>query len=230
MSDRIPYHLGIIIDGNRRWAKEKGLPGFEGHRQGLNNLRRLGDYILKKGVKVLTIFCFSTENWGRAKREVSYLMRLFGDSLSKRHVESYHKRGIKIQIIGQRDRLPKTLQKRIEAVEDLTRNNKEGFLNLAISYGGRADLLQAVKKIIKQKIASDQIDEDLIAKNLWAYGLPDPDFIIRTGGEMRLSNFLTWQSVYSELYFTPKYWPSFAEKDLDQALEEYARRERRFGK
>jgi len=227
---KIPNHLGIIIDGNRRWARERGLPTLEGHRRGLNKLKEIGEWALRKGVKILTVFCFSTENWNRSKTEVSYLMRLFSQSLSKKTVNEYHKKGIKIQIIGQKERLSRSLQKKIKEAEELTKNNKKGILNLAISYGGRPEIMEAVKKIVEKRIPASKITEDLINQNLWTKGLPYPDLIIRTGGEMRLSNFLTWQSAYSEFYFSKKYWPAFTEKDLDRALLDYSRRQRRFGR
>lgn len=227
---KIPYHLGIIIDGNRRWAKKRGLPVLEGHRRGLGKIKKIGDWVRKKGVKILTIYAFSTENWNRSKNEVSYLMKLIAGALSKRNINQYHKKGIKIQVIGQKERLSKALQNRIKKAEELTKNNKEVILNLAISYGGRPEIIQAVKNIIEKKIPADRITEDLINQNLWTNGLPYPDLIIRTGGERRLSNFFTWQSAYSELYFTQKYWPAFTEKDLDEAFEDYSHRQRKFGR
>lgn len=230
IKQKIPYHLGIIIDGNRRWAKEQGLPTFEGHRRGLNSLKRIGEYALKKGVKILTFFCFSTENWGRTRVEVSYLMKLFENTFSKKNTNDLDKKGIKLQVIGQKERLSKNLQKKIKKTEELTKNNQKGFLNLAISYGGRPEIVRAFQEILKKQVPIEKITEDLINQNLWTAGSPHPDLIIRTGGEQRLSNFLTWQSAYSELYFTKKYWPAFTEKDLDAALEDYSQRERRFGK
>jgi len=227
---KVPFHLGIIIDGNRRWAEKKGLPFFEGHRKGLNNVERIGDWCAKKGIRILTLYTFSTENWERSKKEVSYLMRLLTESLSRKNIQKLHKKKIKLQIIGQKERLPQTLQKRIKEAEELTKNNKERVLNLAISYGGRPEIIQAVKNIIKKKIPANKITEDLINKNLWTAGLPYPDLIIRTGGVQRLSNFLTWQSAYSEFYFTKKFWPEFTERDLDKALLDFSRRERRFGR
>jgi len=227
---KIPFHLGIILDGNRRWAKEKGLPSFEGHRKGLNNVQKIGDYCAKKGIKILTLYTFSTENWKRSKREISYLMKLFAESLGKKNLQELHKKEIKLQIIGQKEKLPQALQERIKEAEKLTKNNKKRILNLAISYGGRIEIIQAVKNIIKKKIPVNKITEELINNNLWTTGLPYPDLIVRTGGVQRLSNFLTWQSAYSEFYFTKKFWPEFTEKDLDKALLDFSLRERRFGK
>ena len=227
---KIPFHLGIIIDGNRRWAKNKGLFSLEGHRKGLDNVQKIGDYCTKKGVKILTLYTFSTENWKRSKKEVSYLMKLLVKSLSKKNIQEFHKKKIKLQIIGQKERLPQALQKKIKEAEELTKNNKERILNLAISYGGRPEIIQAVKNIIKKKVPANKITEDLINKNLWTAGLPYPDLIIRTGGAQRLSNFLTWQTAYSEFYFIKKFWPEFTEEDLDKALLDFSLRERRFGK
>ena len=229
-SKKIPFHLGIIIDGNRRWAEKKGLPFFEGHRRGLDNVQKIGDYCTKKGIKILTLYTFSTENWKRSKKEVSYLMRLLAGSLSKKNIQEFHEKKVKLQIIGQKERLPQFLQEKIKGAEELTKNNKERILNLAISYGGRIEIIEAVKNIIKKKIPANKITEDLINKNLWTAGLPYPDLIIRTGGAKRLSNFLTWQSAYSEFYFTKKFWPEFTEEDLDKALLDFSHRDRRFGK
>jgi undecaprenyl diphosphate synthase len=230
MQEKIPYHLGIIIDGNRRWAKKKGLPTLEGHRRGYDNIKKIGEKAWEKGVKIITIYCFSTENWNRKKEEVDYLMNLLYISLGRKEIDYYHKKGIKIRVIGEKEKLPNNIRKKIEETEKLTENNKNGVLNLAISYGGRSEIIQAVKNIIKQNISADKINEEIISSNLYTKGLPDPDLIIRSGGEQRLSNFLTWQSVYSELYFTDKYWPDFGENDLDNAFKNYSIRDKRYGK
>jgi len=222
-----PYHLAIIIDGNRRWAKKIGLPSFFGHKKGLDNVIKIGGYCLKMGVKILTLYCFSTENWNRSKSEVNYLMNLLAKTLNKDNIDKFNKKGVKIQVIGQKERLPSFLQERIEQAEKETKNNKKGILNLAISYGGRPEIVQAVKDIIKKKLP---ITEKSINNNLWTKDLPDPDLIIRTSGEQRLSNFLTWQAAYSELYFPKKYWPDFTKKDLDKAFKDYSSRTRRFGR
>jgi len=230
MSEKIPFHLGIIVDGNRRWAKKRGLPSFEGHRRGLDGVNKIGEWCRKRGVKILTLYIFSTENWNRSKKEVSYLMKLLEIALSKKNTKELFQKGIKLQVIGQRERLPKSLQRKIEEAGELTKKSEKGILNLAVSYGGRPEIIQAIKNIIKNKIPANKITEDLINKNLWTANLPEPDLIIRTGGVQRLSNFLTWQSIYSELYFTEKYWPEFTEKDLDEALLDYSYRQRRFGR
>ena len=228
---KVPHHLAIIIDGNRRWAKKRGLPVFEGHRRGLEKVKKIVEWCREKGTKVLTLFAFSTENWSRPKREINHLMRLLGEALAKKNLKEAHKKGVKIQVIGQRNRLPKFLQKIIEKAENLTKNNKEGVLNIALSYGGRAEIVDAIRKMMKgNPKPPKRINEKLVEKYLWTANLPHPDLIIRTADEHRLSNFLLWQAAYSELYFSKKYWPDFTEKDLDKAFKTYANRQRRFGK
>lgn len=227
---KVPYHLVLFPDGNRRWARKRKLPALEGHSVGRRNFERILTHCQKRGVKVLTVFGFSSENWKRSKEEVNFLMKLFEKHLSdKEGIKRLLKEKVKVKIIGQKERLSKSLQKVIEKVENLTKNNKKFQLNLAVSYGGRWDITQAIKKIIKKKIPIKKINEKLIEKYLTTAGLPAPDLVIRAGGEKRLSNFVLWQTAYSELYFSKKLWPDFSKKDLDRALEEYARRERRFG-
>jgi len=223
--NQLPYHLAIILDGNRRWAKERGLPVFEGHRKGLETVKRIINYCKEKGIKILTLFVFSTENWKRGREEVNYLMKLAQKAISN-HFKHLHKNKIRVRVIGQRETLPKSLQKEITKIEKLTKDNKEMTVNFALSYGGRAEIVEAVKKIIEKKIPSQKISENTIKENLWT---SDVDLIIRTGKEQRISNFLIWQAAYSELYFYPKYWPDFTEKDLDLALLDHAQRQRRFG-
>ncbi len=227
---KIPYHIGFIVDGNRRWARAKGLPTFEGHRRGYDKLKKVGKWCKEKGVKILTVYVFSAENWNRSKDEVSYLMRLLKRALSEKEIDHFHKEGVKLQVIGQKERLAKPLQEVIKKAEAKTKKNKEGIFILAISYGGYVDILEAIKKIVKKKIPPEKITEKVVSQNLWTAGLPYPDLIIRTSGEQRLSGFLTWQSAYSELYFYKKHWPDFSEKDLDKALKDYSHRQRRFGK
>jgi len=226
MTKNIPYHLGIILDGNRRWAKERGLPAFEGHKRGLEVVKNVIKWCKEKGIKILTLFVFSTENWKRTKIEVNFLMKLAKFAIND-NLEELRKEGVKIRVIGQREKLPIFLTKAIVKAEELTKNNEEMVLNFALSYGGRAEILQAIKNIIEKKIPLEKINEDVIKENLRT---SDVDLIIRTGKEQRLSNFLLWQSAYSELYFSPKYWPDFTEKDLDKALTDYNNRQRRFGK
>jgi len=226
MTKKVPYHLGIILDGNRRWAKEKGLPSFEGHKKGLETVKKVIKWAKEKGIKILTLFVFSTENWNREKKEVDYLMRLAKLAIGH-NLKDIHKKDIKVKIIGQREKLPAFLQTAVEKAENLTKNNKIMILNFALSYGGRAEIIEAVKNIIKNKIPPEKIDEKVIKDNLWT---SDVDLIIRTGKEKRISNFLVWQSAYSELYFLDKYWPDFSKSDLERALEEYNLRQRRFGR
>lgn len=221
-----PNHLGIILDGNRRWAKENGLPFFEGHRKGLEVAKKIINYCKEKGVKTLTLFVFSTENWKRAKKEIDFLMALGHKALTN-DFEEYAQGGVRIKVIGQREELPKNLQREIAEVEELTKNNREMTLNLALSYGGRTEIVEAIKNILRKKISPQKVTEEVIKDNLWT---SDVDLVIRTGKEQRISNFLIWQAAYSELYFCPKYWPDFNEKDLDEALLEYSSRQRRFGK
>jgi undecaprenyl diphosphate synthase len=223
----IPYHLGIILDGNRRWARERGLPALEGHRRGLETIKKVIKWCKERGVKTLTLFVFSTENWKRTKKEVNFLMGLVRKAIDETYLKELHKEGIKVKIIGRKESLPNFLQETIKKAEELTKNNKEMVLNFALSYGGRAEILQAIKNIIEKKVPTKKITEETIKENLWT---SDVDFIIRTGKEQRLSNFLIWQAAYSELYFSKKYWPDFTEKDLDKALTEYVQRQRRFGR
>ena len=219
--------MGIIVDGNRRWAREKGLPVFEGHRKGLKTIEKAIIWSKKRGIKILTLFVFSTENWKRSTKEISCLMRLFKQAFGKKNIQKIHKEGIRVQVIGQKEKLAGTLQKLIKETEDLTKNNREMTLNFALSYGGRWEIVQAFKNILKKNIPAEEITEDVISQNLWT---SDLDLIIRTGKEQRISNFLIWQAAYSELCFFKKYWPDFTEKDLDEALLDFSCRQRRTGK
>ncbi len=228
MNNKIPYHLGLIIDGNRRWAKKRNLPIFKGHKKGLQNLEDMGDYLLEKGVKILTVYVFSYENWKRTEKEINFLMKLLISALSNSTVKKMNKKEIRIKVVGNKDKLSKDIKERIKKAEELTKDNNRGVLNLAVSYSGRIEIIDAIKKIIKDNISSKKLTEDLFEDYL--YLKESPDLIIRTGGEKRLSNFLTWQSAYSELYFSDKLWPSFTKKDIDDALNDYAKREKRFGK
>lgn len=225
----IPNHIVLFPDGNRRWAKQKGIQVLEGHMQGYKNLLNFSEWCKNRGVKVLTAFGFSTENWNRTKQEVDYLMNLLEKCLVD-NLEKYNKEGVKVRVIGQKERLPKSLQEAIKTTEKATENNSKLFLNLAISYGGKWDILQAIKRIVEDKIPTDKIDENLFESYLSTTRLPSPDFIVRAGGEKRMSNFVLWQAAYSELYFSQKLWPEFTEQDLDEALAEFDRRTRRFGK
>lgn len=224
---QIPQHLGVIIDGNRRWAREKGLPDFMGHKEGLKKVQELIQWCRDREVKILTLFVFSTENWNRSKTEVNYLMKLFQQSFSKKNIQKFNKEGIRIQVIGQRERLSEVLKKSISDVETLTANNNKIIVNFALSYGGRMEITEAVKNIFRQNIPLGQITENLISQNLW---MPDVDLIIRTGKEQRISNFLIWQLAYAELVFYKKYWPDFTENNLDEIFTDFSKRQRRFGR
>ena len=221
-----PRHLGIIMDGNRRWAKTHNLPALEGHRRGAQTLKNIALAAKRKGIKTLTFFCFSTENWQRSKSEVDYLMDLIHEMFATR-MNELQKEQIKITVIGQKDKLPKKVSKEIDIVEEETKHNAGMTLNLALSYGGRAEIVDAVKKLIKSGVDPEKITEETVKENLWT---SDVDLIVRTGGEQRSSGFLLWQAAYSEFLFVKKYWPDFDENDLDAALAEYASRQRRFGR
>jgi undecaprenyl diphosphate synthase len=234
MMNNIPSHVVLFPDGNRRWAKERNLDTLEGHRAGYEKLMPFCTWCKNRGTKVVTAYGFSSENWNRTEREVSYLMNLLEKALrenfsDKAKNEEAKQLGVRVRIIGQKYRLPQSLQKVIKEVEEGTKDRTNLHLNLAISYGGRWDITQAAQQIIKEGIAADQVTEDTISERLSTAGLPDPDLIIRAGGEKRLSNFVLWQGAYAELYFSSKYWPDFEEQDLQEAFQEYARRARRFG-
>ena len=223
----IPYHLGIIVDGNRRWAEERGLKTIEGHREGFENIKRTIKLCKEKGIKILTLFVFSTENWKRSKEEVSYLMELFKKAFTDKDVKEIYKNNVRVKIVGDRSLFSNLLKKMVSNIEEETKNNKKLFLNFALSYGGRNEIVQAMKKIVKKNIPIRDIDEKMISENLL---LPDADLIVRLGKVKRISNFLIWQSAYSELFFLDKYWPDFNEEDLDMLLSDFANRKRRFGK
>ena len=228
----LPTHIGIIMDGNRRWAKSQGKPAGFGHKAGAKTLENLVRYANKIGLKYITVYAFSTENWKRAEEEVGGLMLLLQNYLS-----DYSKRAdtenIRIKVLGDITKLPEGTQKSIKECLERTKNNTGITFSIALNYGGRAEILEATKKIaikLKEgKITENEITEELISQNLYTEDIPDPDLIIRTSGEQRLSGFLAWQSTYSELYFVQKNWPDFSEKDLDEAISEFNRRTRKFG-
>lgn len=222
-------HIAIIPDGARRWAAKRKLPGPAGHRKGAQKVKEVVRWCKERGINVLTVYAFSTENWGREAEEISYLMQLFDEFLEK-EIQELHKENIRLMVIGRKKDLAVSLQRKIEAAEDLTKDNEGMTIVVALSYGGRLEIVEAVKKIVRQGFTADIINASVIESRLWTFGLPDPDMIIRTSGEQRLSNFLIWQSAYSEFYVCPTFWPDFSEKDLDEALAEYAKRKRRNGK
>ena len=222
--DNIPVHVGIIMDGNRRWAKEKGKKTIEGHLAGANRIIDLASYVFGKGVKYLSIYAFSTENFSRSEEEVSYLMGLIVKFFTERAKELDEK-NMKIIFSGRKEPLSDKIYKVILDVQELTKNNTGGVLNICLNYGGRAEIVDAVNKMNNEGI---EINEENISKYLYQ-DLPDLDFVIRTSGEMRLSNFMLWQASYAEFYFPSTYFPDFDEKEFDKALEEYNNRHRRFG-
>ena len=224
----IPYHIGIIMDGNGRWAQQRGLPRLAGHQAGVDNIKRILEESVRVGIKVLTIYAFSTENWQRPPDEVRGLMRLLGLTI-QRQLNQLNRNGVRILHSGRMEGINEHLQKQIRRAVEVTRNNDRITLNVAFNYGGRAEILDAVRRIIQDGIDPDDLTEELFSKYLYL-DLPDPDMIIRTGGEWRLSNFLIWQAAYAEYYTTPTYWPDFDEVELHKALVEYNRRERRFGR
>jgi len=224
-----PYHVGIIMDGNGRWARERGLPRLAGHQAGVDNIRRILESSVRRGIKVLTIYAFSTENWGRPPDEVRGLMRLLGQTI-RRQLNDLHKNGVQIRHSGRLAGMSPELQDQIRHALEVTRNNDRIILNVAFNYGGRAEILDAVRHVIADGINPNDLSEELFSRYLYTCDLPDPDLIIRTGGEWRLSNFLIWQAAYAEYYTTPTYWPDFDEAELEKALTEFAARERRFGR
>ena len=224
---KIPTHVGIIVDGNGRWAKERGLSRLKGHDAGFDNLRELVKYIHKRGVKYLSLYVFSTENFKRPKEEVDHLMDLFV-IMYKRYRDDFAKNNIKVVFSGRDEPLPKKVIKARDELVELTKNNTGGTVNFCINYGGRAEILDAIKKIAKSGVDVDSLTEEDIRKYLYQ-DLPDVDLMIRTSGELRLSNFLLWQNSYAEFYFPKTKFPDFHEADFDQALVEYTSRDRRFG-
>ncbi len=224
----IPVHVGIILDGNRRWAREQGRPSLMGHRAGLDNIKTIARAAFEKGVQIMTVFAFSTENWHRDQKEVAYLMKLFS-SLIKSQTAELARHGIRVKFFGRLADFNQEMRTEMKKTERLTKGGGVGQLNICLSYGGRDEIVRALRKMVRSGVKARDISEETISANLDTAGLADPDLIIRTSGEKRLSGFLAWQSVYSELYFTPKYWPSFTPRDLGVALKHYAKRRRRFG-
>jgi undecaprenyl diphosphate synthase len=221
----IPKHIGFIMDGNRRWAAERNLPTLQGHLAGYELVKKIGPWCASRDVKYVTLFAFSTENWKRAQDEVGYLMELLMTAVT-RDLELFMKDDFRLKVIGRRADLSLQLQKAIAEAEEKTKNNSSGTMQLAVSYGGRDEIVRAAQKASQAGL----ITEESISQHLDTNGMPDPDLIIRTSGEQRLSGFLLWQSAYSELLFLKKHWPDFNESDLDAAIAWYSDRERRYGK
>lgn len=225
---KVPYHLAIIMDGNGRWARSRGRARLAGHRAGTENIRRILEGCVEYGIKVLTVYAFSTENWGRPDEEVRGIMRILEHTLDG-ELPELHKNGVQLRHIGRLEGIPEELRQRVREAIELTRYNDRIILNVAFNYGGRTEILDAVRRIIERGVDPGRLDEDLFSQYLYTPGLPDPDLIIRTAGELRISNFLIWQGAYAEYYATPTYWPDFDKEELYRALLEYSRRERRFG-
>lgn len=223
-----PIHVAIIMDGNGRWASKRGLPRFEGHRAGVQNIRRVIRELAHHGVKYITLYAFSTENWRRSKKEIRDLFGLLGKVIDE-ETYNFHKEGVKLNLLGNLEGLSTALKKKVEKALELTKNNKSLTLSIAFNYGGRAEILKAVKEIMEEGLSPEELSEELFSSYLYTNGLPDPDLIIRTGGELRLSNYLLWQSAYSEYYSTPTFWPDFNEEEVKKAMVVYSQRQRRFG-
>ena len=231
-NDNIPTHVAVIMDGNGRWARKRGRPRHAGHRAGVGAVRETVEVAAKRGISYLTVFAFSSENWSRPREEISKLMGLFVEAL-QREVDELHKNNVRLRFIGARQQLQPGLQDKIAAAEQQTAGNTGLGLQVAVAYGGRWDIVQAVRRLamrVKQgHLSVDDIDDDSVAQELELAGIPDPDLLIRTGGEQRISNFLLWNLAYAELWFCDALWPDFGERQFDEALTFFARRERRFG-
>jgi undecaprenyl diphosphate synthase len=224
----VAQSVAIIMDGNGRWAKRRRLPTAAGHRAGARVVRKIVEASIDIGIDDLAIFAFSTENWSRPQDEVDALMQIFGETI-ERELPDLAEQGVRVRFIGRRDRAPEELRARMEAMEDRTELNSRLNLWVAFDYGGRAELVEATRRLVESGVDAREIDENMFAANLSAPELPDPDLLIRTSGELRISNFLLWQLAYAELVFVDKLWPDFDERDLRNALAEYASRRRRFG-
>jgi undecaprenyl diphosphate synthase len=227
--EKVPQHVAMIMDGNGRWALQRGLPRLAGHKAGTENLRRVIRASVEFGVKYLTIYAFSTENWGRPPEEVKGLMYILEDVID-RELNELNKEGVQLRHIGRLERLAPSLQEKVLDAIDVTKNNDRLVLNIAFNYGGRDEIVQAIQRMMKDGVPPEKVTDELVGKYLYTAGVPDPDLIIRTSGELRVSNFLIWQAAYSEWYITPTFWPDFNKEEYRQALESFSQRDRRFGK
>jgi undecaprenyl diphosphate synthase len=223
-----PEHVAIIMDGNSRWARERLLPRVMGHKAGIETIRRVAEAADRRGVRVLTLYAFSTENWSRPRDEVDALMNLFAETI-RREVDELARRGIELRFSGRLQDLSTALQDQIRQANERTRVSARAILNIAINYGGRQEIVDAIRELAREGADLTQLEEGSVADHLYTRGLPDPDLVIRTAGEMRLSNFLLWQAAYSEFYSTQTLWPDFGQADFDEAVASYQRRIRRFG-
>ena len=226
---RLPNHVAIVPDGNGRWAEQRGLPRLAGHQAGAENMWRMIKYLSEYPIKYVTFYGFSTENWSRPKDEVTGLFHILEEFIDQ-HASELHKRGIRLRHLGRLKELPQGLQQAINRGVELTKNNTVMIISVAFNYGGRVEILDAVRHLLAEGIAPQNIDEELFSSYLYTAGLPDVDLLVRTGDELRLSNFLIWQTSYSEYYFTKVLWPDFDKKDIDKALLSYSQRQRRFGR
>lgn len=229
LPDTLPVHVAIIMDGNGRWARARGLPRLAGHRAGVENLRRLLEAAVEYGVKYLTIYAFSTENWQRPEEEVRGLINILEEVID-RELDQLHKNGVQLHHIGRLERLSPKLQRKVRSAIELTKNNDRLILTVAWNYGGRDEIVYAIQRMLSDGIPAEAVTEEMISSYLYTAGTPDPDLIIRTSGELRMSNFLIWQSAYSEWYLTPTFWPDFGPDELLEALHDFAQRERRYGR
>lgn len=225
---KIPTHVAMIMDGNGRWAKSRGLPRMAGHRAGTENLRRVITSTVEFGIKYLTLYAFSTENWSRPEDEVQGLLQIVADVID-RELKELHEQGVQLRHIGRLEKLPENLRIKVQKAMEMTKNNDRLVLNIAFNYGGRDELVYAFSRMIADGVQPDQVSEELIGKYLYTAGVPDPDMIIRTSGEFRTSNFLLWQAAYAEWYITPTYWPDFDKEEYRKALIAFNQRDRRFG-
>lgn len=226
---KIPQHIAIIMDGNGRWAKQKGLPRVAGHKEGAGSVREALKTCAEIGIKYLTVYAFSTENWGRPKEEVDFLMNLFSLTID-REIDELMKNRVRLNFIGRLEKFSDLLQKKMMAAMEKTKSNDRITLNVMVNYGGRAEIVDAFKKMTNDQLNNDQISEETIGNYLYTKGIPDPDLLVRTASEMRVSNFMLWQIAYSEIYVTPVLWPDFRRDQLLEAVKAYQQRERRFGK
>ena len=224
----LPQHVAIIMDGNGRWAKQRGLPRLVGHRQGVNTAQKVVETFLGYRIPYLTLYSFSTENWDRPQVEIKGIFQILEERLEE-GVKFAQENSIRIRHLGKPDGLPKRLRERVKEALKLTQNNSQMTVSLAFNYGGRDEIVEAAKTLVLERISPQDINEKVFSQYLYTSDIPDPDLIIRTGGEIRLSNFLIWQSAYAEIYFTPVLWPDFSKKEINKALVAYSQRQRRFG-
>ena len=226
--EHVPRHVAMIMDGNGRWARARGLPRLAGHRAGTENIRPILEASVEFGIEIVTIWAFSTENWQRPETEVKGLLRIL-ERMIRRELQELDKQGVQLRHIGRLERLPGRLQKQVLDAIEQTKDNDRIVLNVAFDYGGRAEIVRAVQQIIREGIPAEEVDEQLLSRYMYTGGQPDPDLIIRTGGELRTSGFMLWQSAYTEYYVTPTFWPDFGREELYEALVAFDQRDRRFG-